>query len=171
MPIPLDARHIANQQGDFAPQHQNNWMLEIAGLAGDAKDLIVLSLQSGALPNESSDEVEIAYGNEKRYAAGQTTYETIPLVIRDWVDREVRKAVQDWRGLVYDPETGLVGLPSEYKKTADLILVASNNSVLRVCRLVGVWPQSVNGGTLDMTSSEQVLIEVNLRYDRAIWDL
>jgi len=171
MPIPLDARHIANQQGDFAPQHQNNWMLEVAGLDGDDKDLIVLSLVSSALPNESNDEVEIPYGNEKRYVAGQATYETIPLVVNDYVDREVRTALLNWRRQVYDPETGLVGLPSEYKKEGEIIIMASNNTQQRICRLIGLWPQAMNGGTLDMTSADPVQIELTLRYDRSVWKL
>lgn len=171
MPIPLDARHIANQDGDFAPQHQNNWMIEIAGLEGDDRDLIVLSLATGSLPPESNDEVEIAYGNEKRYVAGQATFETVPLTVRDYVDREVRAAIIRWRRQVYDPETGLVGLPSDYKKTADMIIMAPNNTLLRKCSLIGVWPQAMTPGDLDMSSSEQVMIEMTLRYDRAVWDL
>ena len=171
MAIPQDARHIANQEGDFAPQHQNQWIIEIAGLEGDDKDLIALSVLSATLPNESNEEVVLPYGNEKRYVAGQVEYETIPLVIRDWVDRKTRRALVRWRRQVYDPATGNVGLPSAYKKNADLILYATDGTLDRKVRLVGVWPQAMNAGDLNMESSDPVQIELTLRFDRALWDL
>jgi hypothetical protein len=169
MPIPLDARHVANMQGDFVPQHQNNWMIEIAGLDGDAKDLIVLSLVSFQLPTDRNEEVAIPYGNETRYVAGKATYDTVSLTVNDYVDRKVRKALLDWRKQVYDSETGLVGLPKDYKKTAEIILMASNGTSKRTCRLIGVWPQEVMGGQLDMNSADLVKVEARLRFDRTVW--
>ncbi len=169
MPIPLDARHIASQGGAYAPQLGNNFMIEIAGLAGDAKDLILLSLASTSIPDEESDSIPLHYGNETRYVAGKPTYTAIPMAIHDYVDREVRKSLIEWRRQVYDPATGLIGLPGVYKKEASLILVASDNTHYRVCRLIGVWPQKVIGGKLDMGKAEPVMIDVTLQYDRHIW--
>lgn len=169
MGIPQDARHIANQEGDFAPQHQNNFAVEIGGLDGDGKDLIVLSLVSGALPPEASEEIELPYGNESRWVAGKIQYESIPLVVRDYVDRAVRQTLIDWRKQVYDPTTGNVGLPSQYKKTGDIILYSSEASIKRTCRLKGLWPQALNPGTLDMTGADNVQIELTLRYDLIEW--
>ena len=169
MAIPQDARHLANSEGDFAPQHQNSWMIEVGGLAGDAKDLIVLSLVSGALPPESSEDIELPYGNETRYVAGKAIYEPVPLIVRDYVDRAVRQALVEWRRLVYDPATGNVGLPSAYKKQADMILQASDGTLSRTCKLIGAWPQALNPGLVDMASAEPIQIEMTLRYDRIEW--
>lgn len=169
MAIPQDARHIANAEGDFAPQHENNWLIEIGGLDGDAKDLITLSLVSSALPPESNEEISLPYGNETRYVAGKAQFDPIPLVVRDYVDRPVRAALMAWRRQVYDPETGNVGLPSQYKKQAEIILQASNGTLSRSCRLIGIWPQALNPGTLSMDSANPVQIEMTLRYDRALW--
>lgn len=169
MTIPLDARHIANQQGDFVPQHMNHWSLEIAGLDGDDKDLIVLSLKSGALPDESNEVVTVNYGNENRKVAGKANYASMPLTVNDFVDREIRDALLRWRKQVYDPETGLVGLPSDYKKEATIIIASSNNETLRKCRLIGLWPAQMTHGNLDMSSSEVVEISMTLEYDKAIW--
>ena len=169
MAIPQSANHIANQRGDFAPQHQNSWVLEIAGLDGDAKELIVLSLQEGALPNESNEVIQIKYGNESRKVAGKVELAEMPLKVVDWVDKKTRKAVQDWRKQVYDPETGNVGLPASYKKTASIILFASDGTRAREVRLTGLWPSAVVGGSLNMASADIVKIEVTLQYDKAQW--
>ncbi len=128
MVAPLDARHIAAQNGAFTPQHASNWVLEISGLEGDGKDLLVLSLSSAKLPKEVNEVIKLPYGNEERKVAGKATFEEIPLVVNDWVDRAVRATCQAWRKLVYDPETGAVGLPANYKKQGELILYASDGS-------------------------------------------
>lgn len=171
MAIPQDGRHIAGQDGDFAPQHSDNWMIEIAGLPGDDKDLIVLSILSSSLPPESSEEIAIPYGNTTRYVAGKGQYESIPLVVNDYVDRAVRAALIAWRRQIFNPDNGNVLLPSVYKKTAEIILQATDGTHQRSCKLHGIWPQALNPGVLDMSSSEGVKIEMTLRYDRPEWIL
>lgn len=169
MAIPQDARHIANQSGDFVPQHQDNYVVEIAGLEGDDKDLIVLSLLSTNLPTESNNIVEIPYGNEVRKVAGKAAFEDIPLIVHDYVDRAVRAALVRWRRQVYETRTGNVGLPSDYKKTGEIILQATNGTSFRTVRLIGLWPSTMNPGALDMSADEVVQIEMTLTYDRAEW--
>jgi hypothetical protein len=171
MTIPLDARKLISQAGGYEPQHQDNWVIEIAGLGGNSRELISLSVQSSALPTESNDEIEVSHGNERRYYAGKAMFETIPLVVKDWVDRGVRQVLLDWRRQVYDPAIGKIGLASEYKKTGDLIISAANGEYMRRVRLFGLWPQSMEGGDLDMTGSDQVLISLTLRYDTLDWIL
>ncbi len=170
MVLPLDARHIAGEAGSFVPQHTDNWSIEIAGI-GDDQDLLVLSISAGALPSESSDEIEVPHGNTSVFYAGKGRVETIPLTVKDWVDRKVRKALVDWRRQVINFKTGAVGLPTDYKKTADMILFASDGTLERKCKLFGLWPQAMVGGTLDMAGSDQVLIEMTLRYDWPEWEL
>jgi hypothetical protein len=166
---PQASDHIAAEAGTFEPQRQNNWSLEITLDEAD-KDVIIASLVSSALPPESNDEVEIQYQNEKRYVAGQATFETIPLTLVDYVDVETRNAILRWRLQVYNPETGAIGLAKDYKKRGSIIMTAPDGSTERVCRLVGLWPSAVpNPGTLDMSGSDKVMIEVTLRYDKAVW--
>lgn len=171
MAIPQDARHIANQAGDFAPQHQNAFMIEIAGLDGDDKDLIVLSLHNLDMPGESNEIVEIPYGNETRKVAGKAVFEDFPLVVKDWVDRDTRAAVMRWRRQVYDSRTGNVGLPSAYKKRAEIILMASDGTHQRKAVIIGVWPSALNPGSLSNEGADQVLIEMTLTCDRTEWNL
>lgn len=169
MAIPQDARHIANQQGDFVPQHADNWMIEIGGLEGDDKDLIILSLMTLNLPPEKNNVVVMDYGNEQRKVAGKAIFDDIPLKVRDYVDRQTRAALMRWRRLVYDQATGNVGLPSQYKKVGEIIMQATNGTLTRSVKLHGVWPSALNPGTLDMTSDAPVEIEMTLTYDRAEW--
>lgn len=160
--------HLANAAGLFEPQRQNNFLFQIHLDDGIDSLNINLSLEAASLPTESSEEVELNYINVKRYVAGKTVYDTIPLVVKDMVDIGTARALSRWRTKVYNPITDQVGLARDYKKSADIILFAPDGSAERTWELRGVWPISVNWGPLDMTTSDIVKIETTLRYDKAI---
>lgn len=164
----LTANHLAPSKGFFEPQRTYNWSLEIAlDNAGD-QILIMQGLESFAAPEESNDEITLNYGNEKRYVAGQAAFSTAELVLKDFVDMGVANAIIKWRRQVYNAETGSVGLARDYKKNADLTLMAPNQSVVRIWKLQGIWPSKVHYGDLNMATNGNVLVKVTLRYDRAI---
>jgi len=165
--MPQNADHIAAEAGTFEPQRQNNFTVEIP--LGNDKEYISLSCQAIPLPVESNDEVEIQYQNEKRYVAGQATFDATSFTVRDYVDVDTRGAIMRWRHQVYNPATGAIGLASNYKKTVWIVMEGPDGATTRVCKLTGCWPQAVNGGTLDMSASDQVQIEVTLRFDKPIW--
>lgn len=167
---PQSADHIAAGAGTFEPQRSNHFTIEIALGASD-KDLIVMGLQSVPLPNESNDEIELQFQNERRFVAGQYMVDATQLILRDYVDQDTRGAVMRWRKQVYDPATGQVGLATNYKKKANIIMTAPEGSQERVCKLSGCWPQSVTGGNLAYDGSENVLVEVTLRFDKVLWEL
>ena len=164
----LNANFLAPSKGFFEPQRQFNWALEIAlDDAGD-QQLIVQGLETFDGVSESNEEIELQYANEKRYVAGQATYEAAPLVLKDMVNIGIAAAIIRWRRQVYNPETGSIGLARDYKKNADFTIVAPDQSSVRIWKFVGMWPQAVKYGSMDMTASEKVTIEVTLRYDKAI---
>lgn len=164
----LSAQHLGPAKGFFEIQKTFNWGLEIA--LDDAGDqvLIMQGLESFELPKESNDEIVADYANERRYYAGKAEFQPIPLVLKDMVDMGVASAIIKWRRQVYNAETGSIGLARDYKKNADLTVISSDQRTTRIWKLLGIWPQSVDYGRLDMTASEKVLITVTLRYDRAI---
>jgi len=168
MADPLNADHLAAQEGGYEPQRQSNWELELA-LPGADRETIKLSVVSSSLPPESSDEVELPYGNERRYVAGKTTFDSLPLVVNDFVDQETRAAILRWRRKVYNPATGAVGFAKDYKVDATITLWGPDGTMERECKVQGCWPQAVVPGTLDHGAGDPVQIEVTIRYDKADW--
>lgn len=171
MALPIDARHIASAAGAFAPQTQDAWFIEISDLAEDGAELIRLSCQAGQLPNENNDVVVIPHGNTESKYAGKLHFEDVPITVRDYVDRKTRDAILAWRRLVANPETGSIGLPSAYKRRAELIIQSQDGSIVRRATLHGAWPSAMNSGSLDHGSSEQVEIEMTITFDYATWTL
>jgi hypothetical protein len=165
---PLSAQHIAASQGYYSPQLKANWSLEIA-LDDVGDQMIVLySLESLSPLIETSEPIELNYANEVRYVAGRTRYQEMELRVKDFVDIGTANALEKWRRLVYNPENGSVGLPRDYKKNADLTISASNGSVVKIYKLVGVWPMTYNHGEFNMSANEAIFITCTLKYDRAV---
>jgi hypothetical protein len=164
----LNAQHLSPAGGFFEVQRQYNWSLEIA--LDDAGDqvLITQGLESFTGPDCDVGEIELNYGNETRYVAGRAKFQEAPLVVRDFVDIGVFNALMKWFRQVYNSETGAIGLARNYKKNADLVMVAPDQSVARAWKLIGVWPRRMHHGDFSMENVDKVRIECLLRYDRAI---
>lgn len=170
----MGAAHLASTGSDvnsFQPQHQNHFYFEIDlseyGLPSGG-DHIALSVDNFSGINMSNDEQELYFLNERRYIAGQAQFDSATLTCKDFVDVEVARDIASWRNRVYDPETGKVGWAAQYKRDANLVMVAPDGEGDRWWTLVGCWPQAVNWGSFDYNGSDPVRIEMTLRYDLAI---
>lgn len=165
--VQMSANFLAN--GSFEPQRQQNWTFQVT-IPGSAASQTYLSsaVESSNLPQLTIEEIPLHWMNEIRYVAGKATYETIPLRLKDMVNVGIAKAVYDWQRRVYDPETGNISFADKYKLESSLILYAPDMSTERVWNLYGCWPRGFNPGALDMSSNEKVLLDVTIRYDRAV---
>jgi len=173
----LAATSLANQNGNFSPQHVNNWSIQIHGMSAGASggiltgtDSLSFSLARGFLPVVGVDEGAIPFGNETVYYAGRARFEAGTIEIRDYVDQDTQGILTNWYAKVYggvNGAWGLVGVPSSYKRPADILFSAPDGTSVRFWALGGVWPLQMNFGNLDMGSSEQVMVAISLRYDRA----
>lgn len=175
MAVHVLATNLAQQHGGFEPQRQHNWNIEfaLAPLGVDA-DVISLALVGGFLPRCMNEDVPLPYGNETVYVAGKATWDRGQIIVRDFIDQPVAQSLWTWREQVYSPGTGQIGLAANYKVNADIVLFSPNSqennaSFERVWRLIGCWPMTIDFAAqgLDMASSNVVMINMTLRYDKA----
>ncbi len=157
---------IAQAGGAYEPQRQYAWMLHVEGINGSG--VLELSSRTAAPPSEASEEIGIPILNSTVYVAGKQTWEAGSFVFHDYVDANTAKVLNDWRRLVYDPITGKQGYARVYKKLAELVMFGPMNETRRSWLLHGIWPITVNFGTLDYSTSDIVQIECSFRYDRAV---
>lgn len=159
----LGASHLATENWEV--QRQNNFEISIADVGGRT---LTLSVESGFLPAESNEIIELNFGNSKVKVAGIANFEDGTLVLKDVIEKDTEQIIVDWRKQVYDPETDKVGLAVNYKKQARVIQWAPDGSMERTWKIIGAWPSTVNYGTLDYTASDKKTIEVTITYDKAI---
>lgn len=158
---------LAQYKGGYEPQRQHTWLITIFGLPG-ARNL-ELALRMGFLPSESNEEIEIPYMNSRVYVAGKYMVDAGSITFNDYVDINIMGIIAAWRKQVYDPETGGIGYAKDYKKQAEIILYGPSLKIERTWVLKGLWPQQINFGTIDYSSSDTVQIECTMRYDKAIF--
>lgn len=175
MPITdISARRFANPGGGFEPQLQNRFEITIdlgVGLGGAAAfEPLTIATMSSALPTVTLEEIEIPSGNDRVYVPGKATFETVPIVFRDFIDEPVRDVMDDWFEQCYDARTGRIGYASDCKKNGIWTILGPDRSYRRSYILEGIWVQTYNGGTLDVSASELVQIEGTFRYDFAYRD-
>jgi len=121
-----------------------------------------------ARPNFDVEETELNFLNAKTWLAGKVTWQTISTTFIDASAREIQNLylwigqnakledhVKFWQGTSFQ----------DYAATAELILYTGCGEPMEAWLLFNVWPQAVNFGELDYTSSEEATIELTLRYD------
>lgn len=160
----LGASHLASAGWEI--QRRNNFEIAIAGV-GDSERLLTLSVVSGALPSESNGVLEVNYGNTLIKVAGTYNIQSGSLVVRDFIQKDMEQIIEDWRALVYNKDTDAVGFAADYKKQARITQFAPDGSHERVWKVEGVWPSSVDYGSVSQSDNSLKEISITLEYDKA----
>ena len=161
----LDRRQLA---GLFEPQRQDNWRFTVPDLQVPGAQELEVAVESMNLPTTNIEEVELQFLNSTVYVAGKASPEPSPLVIKDYIDLQVARALLEWHHLAFNPVTGRTGLARDYKKRGRVELFAPNGTAVRTWAMIGCWIPTMNPGALDMTSGDKVLVEATIRFDRGI---
>lgn len=172
MPLPesLNPIHLSKIRA-FEPQRQNNFEVEIFGLAGGpgAARNITLAVNSWGLPNITTDPQPVSRGNSEIKYAGKATFGGADsLEVMDFIGLDVEKIINQWQKEVYDPNTGKIGWGADYKKEAMITEFAPDGTELRSWKLEGVWPSGVDyGSALSHESADFKRVTMAMSYDRA----
>ena len=160
----LGASHLASS--GYETQRVNNFEIQIENVSKSR--ILTLAVVSGFLPNESNEVISLNYGNTQITVAGAARPNNSgSLVVRDLVQQDVEKMIDDWRASVYNKETDAIGFASNYKKSAKVTQYAPDGTLVRVWDLKGVWPSAVDYGQISYDSPGVKTINITLQYDKA----
>ena len=145
-------------------------------------------------PNLTIEETEINFLNGKMFIPGKGTWETITVTYYDVGGTGASAGMSNlynWLATVYNftgqntssgstggvnalnnlQQSSMVGNSSTsgYGADATLTLYDGCGSQMEQWFMHGAWPQAVNFGELDYSSSEEVTIELTLRYTTATY--
>lgn len=123
-----------------------------------------------ARPNLSIEETEINFLNAKMWIPGKGTWETITVTYYD-TNGQGMEGIFSWIGTVYDFINGdgqndlkQSSKWSDYGGSASIELYDGCGKSMEKWDLKNAWPQAANFGELDYSSSEEVTVELTLRY-------
>jgi len=128
-----------------------------------------------ARPNLTIEETEINFLNAKMWIPGKGAWETITVTYYDVGGLGAAMApLFGWLATVYD-FTDYKNLcqssrQDSYGATATLQLFDGCGSEMERWTLGNMWPQAINFGELDYSSSEEVTVELTLRYSEVSYE-
>ena len=137
---------------------------DICGLGGENIEASFVKLASR--PNISFEETELNFLNGKTWIPGKGTWETITVTYVDAAVDDLRPLYR-WLAAVYefnDPITLRQGSRENWAATGVLTMYDGCGVEIEVWTMGNMWPQAINFGDLDYASSDEVTIELTLRY-------
>lgn len=152
--------------GDACFKRKNRWLFKIKDVSADG--VSSLPPLKSARPALSFKELEFQHLTETVYFPGRPEWKPINLTLYDL--KKNLQPVFEWLSEIYDPQN-----KSEYgpscdgfkKQEATLELYDGCGTVIESWVFESIWPQSVEFGELDMSTSDVVTCDLTLRYDRA----
>jgi hypothetical protein len=130
-------------------------------------------------PNISIEETEINMKNGKTWIPGKASWETITVTFYDIVGQEAGQGITplyEWLAAVYDFQNGIQyelkmgAATKDYTGEVTLHMYSGCGDILETWKLLDAWPQAINFGDLDYSSSEEATVELTLRYSNVHYD-
>jgi hypothetical protein len=129
-------------------------------------------VKTASRPSYDIEEQELNFLNATTWIAGKLKWQSITVNYIDAGARDLQSLYQ-WVGQnaqLTNNENFHQGTTfSDYAADAFLVLYDGCGRAMEQWRLFNVWPQAVNFGELDYGSSEEVSIEMTLRYDQVCY--
>lgn len=157
------------------------WTFEIDPVCKNVLAIPTYFVKLASRPNLTIEETEINYLNGKMWIPGKGTWETITVTFYDLADGgQGVSSLYSWLATTYD-FTDPVNLKQSskvgdwgsdgYSANGKLSLYDGCGTMMEQWTLSNMFPQAVNFGELDYSSSEEVTIEVTLRYSEAKYEM
>jgi len=144
------------------------WLFELSDICG--YDQVPSSfVKLASRPNLTIEETEINFLNAKTWIPGKASWETITVTYYDVATMD-SQPLYNWLASVYDftkpDELRMASKRSDYSATGTLSMYDGCGNAIERWTLTDVWPQAINFGDLDYSSSEEATIELTLRYSQ-----
>lgn len=159
-------------QPDITFKRKFRWTFEIQGFCNNERNIVPEHfVVTASRPNLSIEETEINHLNAKTWIPGKAAWETITVTYID-VAHETNRMIWNWLATTYD-FTDPVNLPMGNKRDWDatgiLNMYDGCGVLLETWNLQHMWPQAINWGEVDYSSSDNCTIELTLRYSDVIY--
>ena len=153
-------------QADACYKRKNRWLLKIDNISAQGIDALPPS--KAARPSLTFKELSMEHITETIYFPGKPEWKPIALTLFDL--KKNQNPVLAWIAEIYDTQAASAYFPSAdgFKKDATLELYDGTGEIIEMWKLASAWPQDINFGDLDMSDSGVVMVDITLRYDRAI---
>lgn len=121
-------------------------------------DLPSYTIASVGLPSQDFEVDAIPVRGTQVKTPGINTISTLNLTFVEDDTGIITRNLDAWRRLVYNPDTGTYGTPSEYQAQIDITLTSGQNFEHTIFTMQGCWPATMSPTDLAYDSSNNMTI-------------
>lgn len=171
MGIPMGIGHLGFSNLVF--KRKFRFTFELQDICGGKGTVPQHYVKVASRPQVDIDEVEINYLNGVTWLPGKAKWQTMNVTYIDVATDDIAP-LYSWLASVYnftDPVKLQMGSRrTDYTATGVLQLYDGCGEILERWTMKDVWPTSINFGDLDYASSDEVTIELTMRYSQVKYE-
>jgi hypothetical protein len=164
----INNAHQKFHKAEFRRKHR--WRL-LDLQSGPVTNQDFLQLKSAQRPSFTLSEDEVHHDQEVAYFAGKQTWDPIEISFYDAAGGgagDISARMFQWVSTVSNINAATCAAPSDYKKTLKVQMTSAAGQPDETWILSGCWPAKSNWNELDYSTSEIQLVNITLRFDRAV---
>lgn len=152
-PLAMGVNHMLGVDA-YVPLMQQNFEIRVYGMNGESPtenaNLLTLSTSEIGEIQEDQDIITVHYGNGVIKFPNKVSFADVDWTLNCFCEPNVLGALRDWRKQVFDPDTELMGLPSQYMRTVYFIRYTSNGGMAKdIIKCPGVWLKGLQNGGMN----------------------
>lgn len=171
-PLYMGTNHMLGID-NFVPLTTNNFEVRVYNMDGSAptefSDLLTMSTDEVGSISEEQDQIIVHYGNGLIKFPSKVQYGNVDWTLNCYCEPNTLENLRAWRRLVMDPETELMGLPSQYMKQVFFIKYDGQGNPRDIIRCPGTWIGALDNGAMNQTGGDVVKIKVPFIISKAIY--
>ena len=151
---------------DFTPKQQMRFIMYVDREGINIPTYMVRTMDK---PNLDQNPVTVDYINTDFKIKGKSRWQNITINCYDPIEINGALLIYKWvNNIHHNSETGVDGMPKDYKKDIVFESVFPDGRPAEICKLYGAFIADVNWGNYDLTSDDLVIPEITLSYDYAV---
>ena len=171
-PLYMGTNHMLGID-NFVPIMNNTFEVRVYNMDGSAptefSDMLTLSTDEVGAIEESEDIITVHYANGLIKFPAKVDFSNVNWTLNCYCEPNTLENLRAWRREVFDPETELMGLPSQYMKLVFFIKYDGQGRPRDIIKCPGTWIGALNNGSHNQQGGEVVKVSVPFIISKAIY--
>ena len=132
-------------------------------------DLLTLSTSEVGSISEEQGTIEVHYGNGVIKFPSKVTFSDVTWTLNCFCEPNVLESLREWRKQIYNSETELMGLPSQYMRNVYFLRYDGQGNIRDAIRCPGTWIGALDNGNYNQEGNSIVQVSVPFVISKAIY--
>lgn len=132
-------------------------------------DLLTLSTAEVGSISEEQGTIEVHYGNGVIKFPSKVTFSDVTWTLNCFCEPNVLESLREWRKQIYNSETELMGLPSQYMRNVYFLRYDGQGNIRDAIRCPGTWIGALDNGNYNQEGNSIVQVSVPFVISKAIY--